>query len=219
MSERLRGHLVSIVSVAAGDRTYQLLVPTDPEELLESPAVAERFARDEYMPYWATLWPAAFVLAEVIGAGPDLNNIDILELGAGVGLVGLVAAGRGGRVTISDYDGDAIAFALENARRNNLPTPCVANIDWRRSYPERYDCILAADVLYEARNLEPVARFVAEHLTEGGQALICDANRSTCDPFEQVAREAGLNVDVRANVPATDVDGQPVTGRVYYLRR
>ena len=84
-----------------------------------------------------------------------------LELGCGLGLVGLVAAGLGWRVVVSDYDEDALAFALENARRAGVVVETRV-VDWRRSYPElRVGRILGADVLYEARNLEPVARLFA----------------------------------------------------------
>jgi predicted nicotinamide N-methyase len=216
--DTFRGYPIRHAAVVVGDRTYEIIMPADVDALLDAPAVAERFDADEYMPYWAALWPAAQLLAEAVAAGPSLEDMEILELGAGLGLVGLVASQRGGRVTISDYDADALAFASEIARRNNLPAPTITSIDWRETYPQRYDRILAADVLYEARHLTPVARFVQQHLRPAGSALIADANRSIADPFESVARELGLDVTVRSGLSAIDHEGVRISGRVYHLR-
>ena len=41
------------------DRTFRLRKPTDSDRLLDHPMVRAAFAADEYMPYWADLWPAA----------------------------------------------------------------------------------------------------------------------------------------------------------------
>jgi hypothetical protein len=87
-------------------------------------------------------------------------------------------------------------------------------LDWRRAYPElRPARILAADVLYEARNLQPVAEFVREHLAPQGLALITDANRCTADPFADVARACGLTVRTHP------VERPGARGRTFELRR
>jgi len=65
--------------------------PPDPEALLDEDA----FADDEFMPYWAELWPAGIALAEAL---PDrLDGVRVVELGCGLGVPSLVAAARGGR--------------------------------------------------------------------------------------------------------------------------
>ena len=219
-----RGYRVREEVVQAGGLDLRLLLPADADAMLDDPRVQTRFEQDEYMPYWATLWPGALLLARVVAewpaAGGEGAALSVLELGCGAGLVGLVAASRGHRVTLSDYDDDALAFALENARRNGIVIDGVRLIDWRREYPDlRAQRIVAADVLYEARNLEPVARFVARHLEPGGLALVADANRTTADAFETVARAAGLAVQVRHVDRPAGRGGVPISGRVYHLRR
>jgi SAM-dependent methyltransferase len=230
--ESWRGYAVHIERVTAGERTYELLVPAKPENLLDEPRVEARFAEDEYMPYWAALWPGALLLADVVGRWPrpptDQEPPTVLELGCGLGLVGIVAAERGYRVTVADYDEDALAFAIENAWRNGLPLPDARYVDWRQSYPLLHvDRILAADVLYEARNLQPVAEFIRRHLRPGGFALVSDANRSTANPFEQIARQHGLAVTVTP-MEKTEAAGRPepsggakavpIRGRIYHLQ-
>lgn len=221
--EQLRGYSVRVERIPIAGRTYELLMPADSDGLLDDPRVAARFDQDEYLPYWAAIWPAALLLGNAVagwGAPPaGTEPPRVLELGGGLGLVGLVAASLGYRVTISDYDEDALAFAEANAGRNGVGGLDFRRIDWRREYEGlRPDRILAADVLYESRNLEPIARFVARHLNQGGVAWIADANRSTADPFEHVARGCGLGVTVMPVEAAEGAGGGVPAGRIFVCR-
>lgn len=221
--ERFRGFAVATQEVAVGGRKYRVLAPADCEVLLADPRVESRFAQDEYMPYWATLWPGAFALAEQVAAwtapADDQPPSHVLELGCGLGLVSLVLLDRGHRVTATDYDLDALAFVEESARRNGLPPPETRPVDWRGTYDDlRPDRILAADVLYESRNLGPIAEFVRGHLRPGGFALVSDANRSTAERFEDIARECGLDVRVESWEGRDGVSGAPISARVYQLQ-
>jgi predicted nicotinamide N-methyase len=124
--------------------------PRSPEELIDEDA----FARDEFLPYWAELWPASLALAAALPA--SLEGVGVVELGCGLGVPSLVAAARGAEVTATDWAGDAIELLRENAERNGLRVRAEAR-DWREPWPARYDLALAADVLYERRNVEPLA--------------------------------------------------------------
>jgi len=73
--------------------------PADSEALLTD----EAFEREEFLPYWADLWPSAIELAHVV-ARWDLAGRRVLELGCGLALPGIAAALRGGRVTVSAID-------------------------------------------------------------------------------------------------------------------
>src|SRR5438270_3832887 len=104
--------------VAVGGRPLTLVRPADPDRLLEDPDVLSWNRRDDYMPYWAYLWPGAFLLAEAIAAEPWATDGPALEIGCGLGLAGLVALGRGLHVTFSDYDEGALEFAARSAAAN-----------------------------------------------------------------------------------------------------
>ena len=143
--------------------------PSEPEALLDE----EAFARDEFMPYWAELWPAGLALAQAL---PErLDGVRVVELGCGLGVPTLVAAARGAHVTAVDWAADAIELLRENAVRNGIELDA-RRTDWRE-FQGDFDLALAADVLYEARNVEPLARLLPQLAPE---ALVALAGR----PYE-----------------------------------
>ena len=82
---------------------FQVERPADSYALLDDPVVREAHDRDEYMPYWADLWPAARMLAKALQREPWEAHAGApphaLEVGCGLGLPGVVALSRGLRVT------------------------------------------------------------------------------------------------------------------------
>jgi predicted nicotinamide N-methyase len=125
-----------------------LLRPVAPDELIDEAA----FDRDEFLPYWAELWPAALALAEAL---PEVTGLRVCELGCGLAVPSLVAAARGAEVTATDWAPEAIVLLHQNAARNGLAVHAEVR-DWREPWTEQFDLVLAADVLYERRNIEPV---------------------------------------------------------------
>jgi predicted nicotinamide N-methyase len=129
-----------------GGTRLSLLRPADPEALIDEGA----FAHDEFLPYWAELWPAGVALARALP--PSLDGLRVLELGCGLGVPSLVAAARGADVTTTDWAADAIDLLRRNAARNAVSLRATVG-DWR-DVRGAYDLVLAADVLYERRNVE-----------------------------------------------------------------
>src|SRR3954452_23302329 len=141
--------------VALPGRDLLVLRPREPTALLDDAAFA---ARDEFIPYWADLWPSAQLLARTI-AGRALRGARVLELGCGLGLPSLAAALAGGRVMSTDWAPEAVAAVRRNAERNEISLE-TAVCDWRTP-PESvcagpWDLVLAADVLYERRAVAPL---------------------------------------------------------------
>jgi predicted nicotinamide N-methyase len=167
-------------TIRIGDVALVLVRPEEPESLLDE----EAFANDEFLPYWAELWPAGLALAHALP--DDLDGVRVVELGCGLGVPSLVAAARGARVTAIDWASDAIALLRENAARNELTVDAVP-ADWR-VVNGRFDLALAADVLYEARNVEPLADLLSRIAPK---ALVGLAGRSyERDFLERVSRFA-----------------------------
>jgi predicted nicotinamide N-methyase len=157
--------------VQVGGVELSLLRPSAPDQLIDEDA----FAADEFLPYWAELWPAAVALAHALPQG--LDGLRVVELGAGLGLPSLVAAARGAEVTALDWADDAVRLLRENAARNALVL-AAETADWREPLRRTFDLALAADVLYEQRNVEPVLERLREAAPE---ALVGLAGR----PYEQ----------------------------------
>jgi predicted nicotinamide N-methyase len=86
---------------------------------------------------------------------PEVAGLRVVELGSGLGLPSLVAAARGAQVTATDWAADAIDLLRENAARNGLELTAERR-DWREPWDGTFDLALAADVLYERRNIEPL---------------------------------------------------------------
>src|SRR5437764_5727180 len=137
-------------SVAVAGRELALLRPPSADELIDEAA----FDEDEFLPYWAELWPSGVALAEVV-AGLDVRGVRVLELGAGLGLPSLAAALGGAEVLATDWAEDAVALLRANAARNGIALRAeVARWDEPDRFEAGWDLVLAADVLYEARNAE-----------------------------------------------------------------
>lgn len=139
----------------AGGVELALLRPAAPEELIDE----EAFDADEFLPYWAELWPAATALADALPA--TLAGVRVVELGCGLGVPSLVAAARGADVTALDWAEDAVSLLEQNAARNGLALAAAVH-DWREPLGTRFDLAVAADVLYERRNVEPVLERLRE---------------------------------------------------------
>ncbi|MGH3003251.1 MAG: class I SAM-dependent methyltransferase [Gaiellaceae bacterium] len=175
--------------VRVGPLELRLLRPASPEALIDE----REFEQDEFLPYWAELWPAARALAAVLPA--SLARLRVVELGCGLGVPSLVAAARGGEVTATDWAPAAIDLLRENAARNDVALAAELR-DWREPWPVRFDLALAADVLYERRNVEPLL----ERLRAlAPRALVGLAGR----PYEaDFLRRAGVGEEVAERVVA-----------------
>jgi predicted nicotinamide N-methyase len=186
----------TIETIAPGGVTLLLERPVAPDELLDE----ERFAEDEFLPYWSELWPSGLALAELVATLP-LDGTRVLELGCGLGVPSLVAAARGADVTAGDWAPEALELLRANAARNGLPLEPVL-FDWRgptipggRPFP----LVLAADVLYERRNVGPVLAALTRLVAQDGEALVADPGRAHTSVFLQEAAEAGFGVETIAH--------------------
>ena len=140
----------------------------------------EEFKKDERLPYWADIWPSAIALSEYVLENQKVfKGKKILELGCGLGLVGITVTAIGGDVLFTDYDPHALRFTQTNFKRNFSRPASVQLLDWRNpGNSESFDIILAADILYEKRWLGPVLNILDKKLAMHGIAYIADPDRT-----------------------------------------
>jgi predicted nicotinamide N-methyase len=192
--------------VPIGGRDLRLLRPRDAEALLDE----EAFEREEFLPYWAELWPSSLALARAI-AGRALRGARTLELGCGLGLPSIAAALAGGRVLATDWSAEAVAMTAANAERNaaeletlvcswTAPEPLLARAPW--------DLVLASDVLYEARNGDVLLELLPRL---GPEVWLADPGRKPAGRFLEAARR---DWEIRSR-PAPEL----YQGAVHRLRR
>ena len=87
----------------------------------------------------------------------QLGSASVLELGCGVGAVGLYAAALGASAVLTDADDACLALARENANRNSELLRGAVDVQpyrWGVAPPDGgpFSLILGADITYEARS-------------------------------------------------------------------
>jgi predicted nicotinamide N-methyase len=124
------------------------------------------------------LWPAAEVLVE--WALSTLSPSRVLELGAGLGLVGLALARRPGfQVTLTDGDARVCANLRYNAALNDLGEDVVRQFRWEDGlWEEPFDVVLAADCLYDPLLVPPFAAVVDQAVARGADVVLANAVRN-----------------------------------------
>ncbi len=207
------------VTIRAGGRTIRLVRPSDPDRLLDRPEVVAWNASDDYMPYWAYLWPASILLAEAVASTEWPGPVEALELGCGLGVPGLFGLASGLRVRFTDMDPTALGFVERSARANGFDPSGYSTgmLDWRDPPPTRYPLILGADLTYERRLVPLVARAIGDLLSPGGLALVADPDREAARGFAEALDQVGLAAEPEA-VGATSEELGPIRGTIYRIR-
>ena len=152
--------------------------PPSADDLIDEDA----FDEEEFLPYWAELWPSGIALAEHVAA-LDLAGARVLELGCGLGLPSLAAALRGADVLATDWAEDAVALLRRNAERNSAALR-VERVRWDDPAPllreAPWELVLGADLLYEQRNADQLEALLPRL---GGEALLAEPGRPAAKGF------------------------------------
>lgn len=213
---------VALESVIIDEHTFVMARPTDTDKLLDNATIRAAFEADEYMPYWVELWPAARMLAKVVVREPWVHPPDgklhALEIGCGLGLPGVAALAKGLRVTFSDYDATALRFAADNARRNGFEEFEVLQLDWRHPPAElRVPVLLAADLIYEIRNVAPLVGLIKQILAPDGVCLLTDQDRVPSHVLREELTRSGMQFTTQV-ARAGEPGGRRIKGTLYRIR-
>ena len=200
-----------VEEIPLGGRTFRIERPDESDKLLAHPGVRGAIPGEVYVPYWTDLWPAARMLGKWILRQRWPAGLAALEVGCGLGLPGLAALSMGVDVTFSDYDSTALHFVRRNALINDLPEPKTLQLDWR--FPPdgvQFPVLLAADLIYEERNVAPLIRLIARMLAPVGVCLLTDQDRVPSSLLRRRLADAGLpftTTMLRAGEPGTRFKG------------
>lgn len=172
-------------------------VPSLPSVLLYTAHPGSRLSRlatsNGEAPYWAYQWAGGLALAHHITAHPELvAGQCVLDLGAGSGLVGIVAARAGAMVGAAEIDPNGrVAIAL-NAAANQVELE-VADLDISGDPPTGFDIILGGDVFYRDDVARRMLPFLQDCVSAGIDVLIGDPGRRDL-PTSQLQKLASYPV-------------------------
>lgn len=173
-----------IREISIADRRYRFYLPASIEHFIDAEDPLQNF------PLWAKIWPAGVVLAGHMAHLPPDPGRRVLEIGAGMGLVGIVAADHGHRVRVTDFNPDARNFARANAALNGCETLTVAALDWNHPQPQdSCDLLIGSEVIYKEEDVDNLLGLFAMCLKPGGRILLAEEVRSTLDGFLSKANE------------------------------
>ena len=186
---------LDICRVAVGGREWSILYT---RAVLSHADEVAYFAEPDggKAPYGVVLWPAALAMAhEIATRAGEFRGRSVLELGAGTGLPGLVAAGVGARVVQTDRHDLALAIGRLNADRNGETGIEYRTADWEEwAEAGRYDWVIGSDILYGESLHAPLRRIFETNLAPGGRVLVSDPFRNVSLHLLEELEAAGWRV-------------------------
>ena len=192
-------------------KTITILRPVSIDQFVDNGDIMNNF------PLWSKLWESAWVLANHLSSLPVEPQKTILEIGCGLGLVGIAAAMAGHRVTMSEYNADALNFARANAAINGLPEIAIEHLDWRDpQLTGRFDTIVGSDTVYDAESIGILEALFDRYLLPGGTVILADRVRRTSVFFWERMQK---KYDVRAKRHVIHSDDDEIHVVLFRLER
>jgi predicted nicotinamide N-methyase len=223
---RLGALRVDRVDLPGTNASLRIARPADFDRLLDAAAGDP----EQNLPYWAEIWPSGVALASAVTwDAVAARGKRVLELGCGLGVTAIAALRAGADLLVTDYAPEALALCRMNALDNTGHEPHSLRLNWRASSPELiatagggFPLLLAADVLYESRDVEPLLALVDAITTPGGELWLAEPGRPPAARFVDGLRESGWRGDSeRCDGPWPDPEDNErgVVVTVHRLRR
>ena len=160
--------------------------PVDYDRLIDDAAADP----EQNLPYWAELWPSGVALAAKIARKPAIvQGRRVLELGCGLGVTAIAALRAGADLLVTDYSPEALALCSLNALEQAGAQPRTLRVNWRDPGPRLHDSgdgfpvVLAADVLYERRDVDPLLALVEQVVAPDGELWLAEPGRPPAARF------------------------------------
>lgn len=213
---------VTFEPVVIGDITLEILQIKDMPRYIEKLVGRAQNGKKINLPLWAKIWPACLFLGFYLDKFPFKDDDEILEIGAGVAVIGLVAAKRGFKVTITDIDADALLFSKINALKNGVEDLVkIESVDFTRGgLGKKFDYIIGCEVLYSEEVYKPLHGFLNNHLAETPTAEIVLAmdQKRQARTFFDLAKERYQMMRQACDFPDSET-GEDVALHMFRMRR
>lgn len=207
-------------TIEFGDEDIHVRSLRDLQEFADADGAAEALGiSSARWSLFGVLWDAGYVLAHLM-ARYDVGERSVLEIGSGLALASLVLNRRGVDVTASDRHPEAGAFLAVNTELNDdapIPFHRVSWVDDDTDL-ERFDMIIASDVLYEDHHAADLARFMLEHAAPDCEIIVVDGGRKQRRSLDARLADAGFVHD-ELEIRDGDFPGERFRGRTHRYRR
>jgi predicted nicotinamide N-methyase len=225
--ERLRSRLTlhdDVVTIPGTDRAVTITRPSDTDALLDLASGDP----EQNLPYWAELWPSGIALAAAIHEHPEsVRGQPVLELGSGLGLTAIAALDAGADLLATDYAEESLTLTRANSLRNTGREPRTLRMNWRDpdpalldGHPNGFPVVLAADVLYERRDIAPLLALFNRIVAPGGLLWLAEPGRPPASIFLETASRQGWTFSTSTSRgPWPDPADSEVVARVHQMRR
>lgn len=204
--------------IAGRQMTVEL--PASQDELLEEAIREENSGLSNGDPYWGSLWETAPRTAAMILQHAWPSHLQVLELGCGIGVVGIAGLMAGHAVTFSDHASAAVKLAMSNAALNGFTDAAGVVFDWHQPpTTDQYDLIVASDILYETSSHKPLLDTIQVMLAEHGMVCIGESGRANAENFLEIAEKHGWVIETFNESSQPFQQPQHLQFRMYVLRQ
>jgi predicted nicotinamide N-methyase len=207
--------------------TGSLLIsrPVDYDRLIDDAAADP----EQNLPYWAELWPSGIALAAKIARDPAIvQGKCVLELGCGLGVTAIAALRAGADLLATDYSPEALALCSLNALEQAGAEPKTLRVNWREPSTrlhdagEGYPVVLAADVLYELRDVDPLLALAERVVAPDGELWLAEPGRPPAARFlESIGARGWIEESEQCSGPWPDAEDnrKGIVVTIHRLRR
>ena len=157
-------------------------------------------------------WPAAEYLFAYLLEHLEPSQKTILELGSGVGFLGIATSVKKSDIIqewiFTDHSDAVLSNVAENASLNGIKHHKIVQLDWEQEiqsedFPDYYDLIVGTDIVFDTRIIEPLCRTLKRLMSapHHPKAIIANVerNQDTKEAFEVNLRNSGLDFIVQRN--------------------
>ena len=205
-------------------RVLDIMRPASIDQLLDQ-AIDDP---EQNLPYWAEIWPSGIALGDLLlGTPAYVGGQSVIEIGCGIGVTACAALLADADLLVTDYSPESLELCRANCVTNIGREPMAREMNWRsrpQMIPEApeggWPVILAADVLYERRDIEPLAELLEIALAPAGTLFLAAPGRPVAAAFLDLMRARGWTITSRTHEgPWPDPKDEGVVVGLHELRR